>query len=626
MQAHEARGAAPLDALSKAATERLEKNLEGYGNRLSTAHKKALACIIDRLTSLAAGQSKGRWAYDLPCGGGKTQATVAWCAELWHQHRPYSVMVCQTQVEHLCELKRQLIKNGVPGEEIGLIHTLGKKATLPATEDNDQKQILLVSHQMVRNRHGNALSEINTYQDQPRSLVIWDESLLRSEHRSIEKMSFEQGLGLISPIVNNGQGSEDLGEAVSYLEESWNIIQKEHDRQKVTMFRKQEVKPLQLTLPEASREDLERYKEALPEREHLDTRGYDAIESVRQFISISQEPLRVLLSNLGNGGCITYDITIPKPLTNVMVLDASWIIRDLERLDKTIQDDPDFDGNVKDYRNVAFYFMQHPSGRAAMKKHFRQTNRKKRKLSLEIAAVVKDIPKDQGVLLVTFKKRSSADLDMIEKLKGDLAARGIDVGAKLPCGRPRFEWLTWGKHTSTSDFQHIQNLFLAGILHRSDVDLGGAIAGQQDDLTANITQTGITKVKRSEIGHDVLQVSNRISMRKFIDGLAVGAKVWGWHHDPLIRVLLQKAMPGLVWKAWETIFIRKNEGKIEVLAKAITGTLSTVEPFTDKIFTGKLKKRVGVNGVPSQTWKDALHQALKDLPEWELQARSVVRI
>ena len=57
--------------------------MEGFGNVLSEAHREALICIVGRFTMLAAGTTKGRWAYPLVCGGGKTQAVVAWCAELW---------------------------------------------------------------------------------------------------------------------------------------------------------------------------------------------------------------------------------------------------------------------------------------------------------------------------------------------------------------------------------------------------------------------------------------------------------------------------------------------------------------------------------------------------------------
>ncbi len=71
---------------------------------------------------------------------------------MWHQQQPYSVLICQTQVEHLCELKRQLIKNGVPEAEVGLVHSYGDRVSLPPTTGNETKRILLATHQCIRTR------------------------------------------------------------------------------------------------------------------------------------------------------------------------------------------------------------------------------------------------------------------------------------------------------------------------------------------------------------------------------------------------------------------------------------------------------------------------------------------
>ena len=464
---------------------------------------------------LASGQAKGRYAYDLPCGGGKTQAVVAWCAELWHQRQPFSVMVCQTQVAHLCDLKRQLIANGVPEDEIGLVHTLTPnpdKGILPATKDNDQKKIILVTHQKVRK--GKDIEVVNTYQGEPQSLTIWDESLLVSEHRAVETYWIKKGLGCLWPDLEEEQTPDDLRDAINYLDQTWEVIQAEYIRQKAVVGKK--VDPRKLALPEADSDDLERYREALPND------AYRGIVAVRHLLAMigTGTSLRVITGTQGSGGCIQYDIAVPPVLTSVAVLDASWAIRDLERMDKTIKDDPGFDGDVKDYGDVTVHFMHHASGRDSMTKAF-QKNKEKRKLSLEIATVVKGIPDDQGVLVFTFKQQETKKaLDMADILRGDLKTQGIDVDAKLPCGRPWLSWLTWGQETSTSNYQHIPNVIFAGVLHRADVDLGGAIAGQKDDITTDISQAEITKVKRSEIAHSLLQAINRGACRQTVYGKA----------------------------------------------------------------------------------------------------------
>ena len=116
------------EALTGPAFARLCRNLEGYGSVLSDKHRAALMCITARFTMLANGHDRGRFCYDLACGAGKTQAIIAWCATLIKSGLPYSVAVCSSKVEALCDIRNQMIKNGVPAEKIGLlgslIHTL----------------------------------------------------------------------------------------------------------------------------------------------------------------------------------------------------------------------------------------------------------------------------------------------------------------------------------------------------------------------------------------------------------------------------------------------------------------------------------------------------------------------
>ena len=43
------------------------------------------------------------------------------------------------------------------------------------------------------------MKDFNLYNGKPRNLIIWDESLIISDHRAIEKVRLEQGLGWLRP-------------------------------------------------------------------------------------------------------------------------------------------------------------------------------------------------------------------------------------------------------------------------------------------------------------------------------------------------------------------------------------------------------------------------------------------
>ena len=601
--------------LTLPAYERLARNMEAFGNTLSAAHQEALMCIVGRLTMLAAGKEVGRWAYPLPCGGGKTQAVVAWCAELYHQRQPWSVLVCQTQVEHLCELKRQLIKNGVPAGEVGLVHSYGDKASLPPTTGNSGKQILLATHQNVRT--GQNIAEVNSYHGQPRSLMVWDESLLTSSHRSIEKLHLQQSLGFLVPMIENNRASADLREAIATAGDYWGSIKAEFARQADGR------EPREITLPRLEDAELARLVAAIPTM-------LPAL-AVRDFLAVSQAPLRVVLGS-GGGGLITYNVVVPQELANVAVLDASWPIRDLQRLDQTIRLDPLFHGDVKSYETVTVYHLDGASGRRAMTEAFTKP-RADRKVSREIAQVVKGLPEDKGVLLFTFKHDASSTLlsrgrgkvDMAAKLRGDLQAEGIDVDKVLANGKPRFAWLTWGQETSTSEYGYCETVIFAGVLHRADVDLAGAIAGQRDDLLAEITSAEVESVKRSEVAHSLLQALNRGSCRGTVAGKASPMSAYLMHYDYGIREVLSRAMPGLVWQDWEPRHIRAKSHTMAEAIQAITKALDALPADTTSVTLRHLKGTLGDLDVPARTWTRALDMVLEGGARWEREARSLIR-
>lgn len=214
---------------------------------------------------------------------------------------------------------------------------------------------------------------------------------------------------------------------------------------------------------------------------------------------------------------------------------------------------------------------------------------------------------------------------MAEKLRGDLKAAGVDVDAKLSNGKPRFVWLTWGQETSTSEYGYCTNVIFAGVLHRADVDLAGAIAGQRDDLTVNIKHSEVESIKRSEIAHSLLQAINRGSARNTVDGMAGAMKVWLIHYDKGIRKVLSRAMPGLVWTDWQPRHIRAKGHKLQDAVKAIAQALASLPTFTTSIAIRQFKGSIGGLDVPARTWTRALNECLESEAGWELQRRSLVR-
>jgi hypothetical protein len=211
------------------------------------------------------------------------------------------------------------------------------------------------------------------------------------------------------------------------------------------------------------------------------------------MLKFSQGNLRVIPVNQGGGAFVSYDITIPRSLRNIIVLDASYPIRELERLDTTIRHAPDFDGAVKRYDEVDINLLRHACGRASMERTFSEDTAEARGVSREICDVIVGISPDEGVIIFTFKADElQRSVNMREVLERDLKAAGIDTRAMLkPVSdaeqlKPRFRFLTWGQETAINDHKDCTNVIFAGVIHRSEPDLSAAIVGQQDDLLSEV--------------------------------------------------------------------------------------------------------------------------------------------
>ena len=587
-----------------------------YGNTLSEAHRCALYAVVGRFTMLASGTASGRFAYDLPCGGGKTQAVIAWCAEMVLQNKPWSVAVSASRVADLCDIKRQLLEvHGVPEAAIGIVHSYADAADYQPTTGNDERPILLVTHNRVRGT--GAARRIETYRGRPRSFVIWDESLIAAEHRAIERVQLEQGLGWLRPLADVSRSGPDLIEAVRYLETAWTLLAEEFERQGSDGRTARAV-----GLPPLEPDDLDRLLSALPDQREAD--------APRDLLRISQGPIRAARTNQGGGGVVTYQVVVPRDLTNVAVLDASWAIRDLERLDRSIRDDKAFlpFRNFKTFSNVTVHQLRTASGRGTTAADFMEP-REGRKLSREIAEVVKSLPDDEGVLVFTFKpkatRRGNAPLNMAETLRGDLEAAGVDTSACLPDGRSRFAWLTWGQETATSVYAYCRNVIFAGVLHRSDADLAGAMIGQSDNLLRPVSTTDILSVRRSEVAHGLYQAMNRGACRTTENGAAGRMNVWLPHRDTKVREVLDTVMPGLVWTKWHGEFLEGAASKEEDLADKITGFLTELPRKISEISTRKMKQEIDAGAVSPRTWTRALQRAVDTEAGWTISGRSVVR-
>lgn len=618
--------------LTASAYTLLVSNLESYGNTLSEDHRVALYELLSRYTQMIQGELEGRVAYGIDTGMGKTESIVALASAINQLNLDHvSVLVCQSKVEGLCALKRKMMALGVPEDKIGLIHsydhdpailsehgkpTEGNFASLPATPIGEQRQFQLVTHSRVRGESD--IARYNTYNNAPRSLAIWDESLLISDTFSINEKELDKAVHNFGVDYRNSTIHTGL---LNYLEQSLAYIKTELSIQAEGGV------VSKLTLPTIEVETKRIYIRLI--EQISGSKSYK--QTLLSLMNIASEDLRLLRTGQGEG-VVGYNQTIPTELNKVIVLDASWWIRELQKLDPTITDAPTkfINTSLKKYDNVMVHQMFSGGGRTSLTNDF-NGSREQRKISKEIATVIKTIPETEGILIFTYISRAG-EPDFIKILKDDLHHQGINLGQTVQTkvkgesvNIPRINFLTWGSETSLNEYSYCSNVILAGILHRSHLDIGSSILGQQNNLTQSLSNQKIKSIHNSELAHLAFQALSRGSCRAIDNGYARPMKAWIIHSDISIKTILELVMTGVKWEIWEEVE-SDNKGVIARATLKILAYLDNQSHDRPKVSTSVMRKELDLTSLASTTWTKALGSAMSKTKSWKVIDRSVVRI
>lgn len=582
----------------------LADTLERHGNRLSSQHRAALHALCATLTDFAMGAVQGRKVFALSTGLGKTSAIIAWLTALHRIGADHvAVAVSASKVEALCSIKRALLANGIPEELIGLKHSLGVAASLPSTGDEDRR-FMLVTHQRVRGGSNHRL--FTQHNGQPRAVMVYDESLFRSDAIAISEREVRRSLAWVEEDV---KGRSQFAGVLDYLTRCRELIVSS------VATAQQQPEPQTLALPELSELERAGYAELL--------RSIAMAETLGDLVSLSGQELRVAITPQ-NEGVLWHRVAVPAELDRVLVLDASYPIRQLCKLDPTLQPASRFsDAEVKRFDHVTVHQLFAFGGRNSVEQSFREARREKRAVSREVVEVVKRLPVNESALIFTFKKRK---VDIKGILLDDLRAAGVDVEATLPNGKLRINVLTWGDETSLNEYSHVENVILAGVIHRSLLDIASCVVGQLDDRKAELGTQRLQELLESEIAHSVFQALSRGRCREVDHGQARPMKAWLIYPRLSLRGLLQPVMPGVKWQVWEPIHQGVADGVVTRMALAMLEHLGGLPETIRRVSTRQLKDALRIPVDQKMTFSRAVKQ-LSDLsPEWNRQGHSLVRV
>ena len=635
---HLAKVGTPREKLSLVALEILGKKIESYGNALSGDHKKALLEVCDLYTGIIFGETTGRSVVALDCGLGKTLSVVALVAaihKLGYDSR--SVMICQSRVSELCLMNDALIEAGVPAEKIGLVHSYGYDplakvidgevlhpdgstrmgwAAKPsnAKDDSSQFQFLLCSHNKLRGKR--EIIKHTQYKGQPRTITIWDESFVSTEATSVGLRDLKTS---IQEFENSEYGSEEVAPFISWLKESFNLLSDEELSQKAGNSAKVINLPHLSDLQNSEFEKLAQYK--------LKDKRTEWRKYLRDLLGMSLDPVRVSIA--GGEAVLQFSDAVSKQLTNLVVLDASYRIRELVKIDPTLREPSFFvhRHNLKSYEDVTLHRLNYYGSRVAA-----ESPEKSKKVANEIALVIKDLPLDEAVCLFTFKWNDHRKIEHAATIRSALTSQGIDLNSMVTLKdgsiKPRFIWKTWGQETGSNNASYCSHLFMVGVLRQQEDKFLAQLVGQSQDLLTDMDSSSLKEAMVSEFAHLVYQASLRSRARIVSLGKALPAQLYLVLDEPRIEGYLKEIMRGLKITEWipQDQFFGGANVINEVSKKMIKAFKDLSEGSTGLISGSVFKKNYGFTEVPNKTFQAARDQALNANTGWALEGRSFKRI
>lgn len=624
------------------------KRLEGFGNVLSTGHWEALLAVQQGLVLQTFDTTKRRLSYALETGMGKTQALVSYClVGVQHGHLSSaggrSVVIAAAQVEQLCTLLRDMVDAGVPRDSIGLYHSYSQdpavnplhgpqdgyrpptgKASCAPDADAFDRPILLATHMQTR---GDDAAWMFQFEGRPRSLMVFDESLFRSEVRSLDWNELRGAIALAAEFLPATSRPVEFIQGVRTTLMNELAAQEGADSVQISYRGEKQGRGPQVIRFEVP-QDLSEIREAIDAAAKANSaRGHKAWRgALTSFLDMFGDPLTIVPSTSGGPGIIQFEPSVSDTLDNVAILDASYFVRRLYELDDTIRPVQGLDGGIKTYPGTKVKWYRAGSGR-----QFTTDDLRKGPESFYSRYIVEAIKEagDLPALVFTFGKQNARDfkeLDCEASLRQDLKDAGIDPDALIADGRKRVNFLTWGSETSRSDLKFCKVVVFAGVLHQDRHNVRARMSGQARSLTINPEPQTITGTVTSETIHSVMQAVNRSQARVITNG-AAGAVVV---HLPLYGADeitgVMSALPGADMERVVPEFLLSPEARAAVgrIAAFLLNGESELKTSVSLLSIGKLFPK---GEKPSRRTMEAAHAHIEDLGKWKRDpaTRSLVR-
>jgi hypothetical protein len=307
---------------------------------------------------------------------------------------------------------------------IGLLHSkpydpdkIGQEgyASLPSDskEEIENRPFVLVTHNKIKHPK-TWLGSYYHYQENPRDLVIWDESLLFGEATNFSVFKLMNDLS----SVHNGykfkfSGTPEASQyegLMHYLHYIGVALEEARDQEDVAISFPERYLP---------------FNELSKQLNDL-LQGDDRVTELKQLLDCLNYEGELRYIKESQGAIIHFRQTVPEELDNIAILDASHCLRELTQSDPTIEevkmDCP------KSYKNLIINYFMNGAGRGSVEEEFFKKSGSK--LVEEVIDLIHSLlieNPNESILIWTFKRRDRRNRSIEDVIRKRLQEKNPDL-------------------------------------------------------------------------------------------------------------------------------------------------------------------------------------------------------
>jgi hypothetical protein len=501
----------------------LTNQLHDFGSVIDETTEIALKAVQEHMVHMLVGELREPKVYlsSLDPGKGKTEAVCALLKAWKHNDfRPEgSILIGLSRLE---EIRSYINRSGLEENDFAVLVDKSNDMNTVDPAIRAEARVLFTTHEMIyRRTQAGPFEELDCYQfrGRPRSLRIWDESLLPAQPMTLRLDGINALMEPLRPIA------PDLAERIDSLS---------------TAVGDSAVGDL-ITVPqELALCQTERLRAALSPVQW---------ENLGRLACLAGH--QALLQNCNRYGpqLVAASRRLPGDFAPAIVLDASGRVRHTYRVWEQHGDNlvrlPEA---ATDYANLTV----HHWNRAANKEVLADTAARQSVLQV-IADLINASPSDEEWLIIHHKTTGKSAVPK------DLQA--------LVDHPDRLRFVHWGNHHGTNDYRQVRRVVVIGLWNYADAAYAAhhmAALPRQEGLS--VTKEQLDAIKAGEHQHHLLQAICRANVRNSAYGMCGDCEVYVIGR--MKPELLTETFPGAAIRDWQPIQ-RSLKGRAADVAEEI---------------------------------------------------------